>query len=83
MFSVPDGVDTFIVTGGRFSAKSWAVSTAATKWAAIDGHRILYTRYTNVSNKDSIDFLKSNCEDPFNINCNIRPSDAPNNTEAT
>lgn len=54
LFNIPDGVDTFIVTGGRFSAKSFAVSTAACHWSAIEGHRILYTRYTGVSGQDSI-----------------------------
>jgi len=54
LFNIPQGVDTFIVTGGRFSAKSFNVSLAQCKWSAIDNHRILSTRYTNVSSRDSI-----------------------------
>lgn len=53
LFNIPEGVDTFIVTGGRFSAKSFNVSLAACTWAHNLNHRILYTRYTNVSGKDS------------------------------
>jgi len=53
LFNIPKGVDTFIVTGGRFSAKSFAISLASVPWAHDLGHRILYTRYTNVSSKDS------------------------------
>lgn len=54
LFEIPDGVDTFILTGGRFSGKSYVVSLAACTWAVNSNHRILYTRYTNVSSKDSI-----------------------------
>ena len=54
LFNIPEGVDTFIVTGGRGSSKSWSVSTATVNWAVEHGHRILYSRYTSVSSKDSI-----------------------------
>jgi len=54
LFNIPEGVDTFILTGGRFSGKSYVVSLAGCTWAVNDNHRILYTRYTNVSSKDSI-----------------------------
>ena len=53
LFDRPKGVDTYIVTGGRFSSKSFTVAIAAVNWAATLNHRILYGRYTNVSGKDS------------------------------
>jgi len=53
LFNRPKGVDTYIVTGGRFSSKSYSVAIAAVNWAATLNHRILYGRYTNVSGKDS------------------------------
>ena len=53
LFDRPKGVDTYIVTGGRFSSKSYSVAIAAVNWAARLNHRILYGRYTNVSGKDS------------------------------
>ena len=53
LFDRPEGVDTYIVTGGRFSSKSFTASIAAVTWAATLNHRILYGRYTNVSGKDS------------------------------
>ena len=53
LFKRPEGVDTYIITGGRFSSKSFTASIAAVTWAATLGHRILYGRYTNVSGKDS------------------------------
>jgi phage terminase large subunit len=53
LFDRPKAVDTYIVTGGRFSSKSYSVAIAAVNWAARLNHRILYGRYTNVSGKDS------------------------------
>jgi phage terminase large subunit len=53
LFDRPKGVDTYIVTGGRFSSKSYSVAIASVNWAARLNHRILYGRYTNVSGKDS------------------------------
>jgi phage terminase large subunit len=53
LFERPKGVDTYIVTGGRFSSKSYTVAIASVNWAARLNHRILYGRYTNVSGKDS------------------------------
>lgn len=53
LFKRPKGVDTYIITGGRFSSKSYTVAIASINWAAILNHRILYGRYTNVSGKDS------------------------------
>ena len=47
-------VGTIIVTGGRFSVKSFAVSMASCNWAVEHNHRILFTRYTMASAKDSI-----------------------------
>ena len=54
LFDIPDGVDTFIITGGRFSQKSFATSLSALNSCTKYGHRILYSRYTNASLKDSI-----------------------------
>lgn len=53
LFDRPKGVDTYIITGGRFSSKSYTAAIAAVTWAATLNHRILYGRYTNVSGKDS------------------------------
>lgn len=53
LFNRPDKIDTYIITGGRFSQKSFAVGTASVNFAASLNHRILYGRYTNVSTKDS------------------------------
>ena len=54
LFNIPKGVDTFILTGGRYSQKSFAVSTASLNACSKYGHRVLYSRYTNASLKDSI-----------------------------
>ena len=54
LFDIPEGVDTFIITGGRFSQKSFATSLSALTSCVNYGHRILYSRYTNASLKDSI-----------------------------
>ena len=48
------GVHTFIVTGGRGSAKSFGVSLASCSWAVTHRNKILYTRYTLTSTDDSI-----------------------------
>jgi len=53
LFNRPKGVDTYIVTGGRYSSKSFSVAAAAVYLADEKNHRILYGRYTNVSSKDS------------------------------
>lgn len=53
LFKRPDNVDTYIITGGRFSSKSYSVAIASVIMAATRNHRILYGRYTNVSSKDS------------------------------
>lgn len=47
-------VDTIIITGGRDSGKSFSVSLASCEAANTYNHRILYTRYTLASAKDSI-----------------------------
>lgn len=66
-------VDTIVVTGGRDSAKSHTVSLALCEAAARYNHRILYTRYTLSSAKDSIipDFNEKigvlNYEGYFNV----------------
>jgi len=54
LFNPPPGVRYFVLTGGRFSQKSFAVGTAAASLAYNYEHRILYTRYTLNSAKDSI-----------------------------
>ena len=54
LFNRPEGVRYYILTGGRFSQKSFATGTAAATLAYNNGHRVLYTRYTLVSAKDSI-----------------------------
>jgi phage terminase large subunit len=54
LFNIPPGVDVFILTGGRNSQKSFAVSTASLSACTKYGHRVLYSRYTNASLKDSI-----------------------------
>lgn len=54
LFDIPKGVDVFILTGGRYSQKSFAVSMSSIMSCKNYGHRILYSRYTNSSLKDSI-----------------------------
>lgn len=54
LFNRPKGVRYYILTGGRFSQKSFATGTAAATLAYNQGHRVLYSRYTLVSAKDSI-----------------------------
>jgi len=54
LFDIPKGVDVFILTGGRYSQKSFAVSTSAVTNCKAYGHRTLYSRFTNASLKDSI-----------------------------
>lgn len=54
LFDIPKGVDVFILTGGRYSQKSFAVSTSSVMNCKNYGHRTLYSRYTNASLKDSI-----------------------------
>lgn len=47
-------VDTVIITGGRFSQKSFATGVFACVAAKDYNHRVLYTRYTLTSAEDSI-----------------------------
>ena len=54
LFKNPKGVRYYILTGGRFSSKSYTVSIAACQLTRTFNHRILYSRYTLVSAKDSI-----------------------------
>jgi len=54
LFDVPKGVDTFVITGGRNSSKSFAVGLASVIKTVQENHRILYTRYTLTSASDSI-----------------------------
>jgi len=54
LFTLPPEVHTFIVTGGRNSQKSFAVSLASVNASTEHEHRVLYSRYTNMSLKDSI-----------------------------
>lgn len=53
LFNRPKEVDTYILTGGRFSSKSYTAAIASVNWAALLDHRIIYGRYTSVSGKDS------------------------------
>jgi len=54
LFNIPEGVDVIIVTGGRYSQKSFAVSLSTLNSCTKYEHRILYSRFTNASLKDSI-----------------------------
>jgi phage terminase large subunit len=54
LFNPPSGVDTFVITGGRFSQKSFAVGLAVVHLVNEYNHRALYSRFTQVSAKDSI-----------------------------
>lgn len=47
-------VDTVVITGGRYSQKSFAVGSFLAVAAKDYNHRILYTRYTLMSAEDSI-----------------------------
>lgn len=47
-------VDTVIITGGRYSQKSFATGVLSCVAAKDYNHRVLYTRYTLVSAEDSI-----------------------------
>ena len=48
------GVDTVIVTGGRYSSKSWGVGLLCSEAFIQYDWKILYTRFTNTSVEDSI-----------------------------
>lgn len=48
------GVDTVVITGGRYSQKSFAVGLWSCVAAKDFNHRILYTRYTLTAAQDSI-----------------------------
>jgi len=67
-------IDTFILTGGRFSAKSFTTSIAAGIFLKDFDYKILYTRYTMTAAKDSIipEFLGGlealNIAQEFNVN---------------
>lgn len=54
LFDIPPNVHTFILTGGRNSQKSFATSLACVIACLKYGHRVLYSRYTNASLRDSI-----------------------------
>lgn len=55
LFDTPDGVRYILIQGGRGSGKSFALSAAmATRAQMAAGWKILYTRYTITSAKDSI-----------------------------
>ena len=54
LFNPKVGVRYFIITGGRFSSKSYSASTAVCCHVNNQQHRALYTRYTLSSAKDSI-----------------------------
>ena len=54
LFNRPEGVDTYIITGGRFSQKTFATSLSALTAVLQKGHRVMYSRFTNASLKDSV-----------------------------
>jgi phage terminase large subunit len=54
LFLPPENIRYFVITGGRYSAKSYTVSTAVARLVNDLQHRALYTRYTLNSAKDSI-----------------------------
>lgn len=54
LFDHPPDVNLFILTGGRFSQKSFATSLSTLNSSTKYEHRILYSRFTNASLKDSI-----------------------------
>jgi len=54
LFNLPAGVRYYIITGGRFSSKSYTVSTAICTAVNNQNRKALYTRYTLTSAKDSI-----------------------------
>lgn len=54
LFDIQKGVDTFIVTGGRFTGKSYAVSLAAFILVNNHNRKLLATRYSMASAKNSI-----------------------------
>lgn len=47
-------VSIVVMTGGRFSVKSFAVSLVQSVWCADYGYNVLSTRYTNASMADSV-----------------------------
>lgn len=54
LYELPKEVHTYILTGGRNSQKSFAASLASVFASTSHNHRVLYSRYTNMSLKDSI-----------------------------
>ena len=66
-------VNTVVITGGRYSQKSFGVGTFSAVAAKDFNHRILYTRYTLTSAEDSIipEFAEKleilNCQDQFEV----------------
>lgn len=66
-------VNTVVITGGRYSQKSFGVGTFSGVAAKDYNHRILYTRYTLTSAEDSIipEFVEKlevlNCENQFEV----------------
>jgi len=54
LFNIPDGVDTFFITGGRNSQKSFAVGTAVCNMTVNMGYNTIYSRFTSVSAQDTI-----------------------------
>lgn len=66
-------VNTVVITGGRYSQKSFGVGTFSGVATKDHNHRILYTRYTLTSAEDSIipEFVEKldilNCVDHFEV----------------
>lgn len=66
-------VNTVVITGGRYSQKSFGIGTFSGVATKDYNHRILYTRYTLTSAKDSIipEFEEKltllNCHDDFKV----------------
>jgi len=54
LFDLPENVRYYIITGGRFSSKSYTASSAVCLHVNNQNRKALYTRYTLTSAKDSI-----------------------------
>lgn len=54
LFDLPEGVRYYVITGGRFSSKSFSASTAVCLAVNNQNRKALYSRYTSTSAKDSI-----------------------------
>tara|TARA_R110002072_G_scaffold256167_1_gene415003 strand:- start:7229 stop:8497 length:1269 start_codon:yes stop_codon:yes gene_type:complete len=69
-----DQVDTVILTGGRLSGKSYGVGVALSEALIQKDWKTLFTRFTNVSIRDSIysEFVTQLESTGYNEHCNIK-----------